>query len=101
DGLRTVLGSNLALTGNTQDSLLSGQVQIDHVSFTNEFDLSSFAGQFGQEGSTSPPGSLAQSMRLDIRVQSTSQMNLVSSKVSLQGNANLRIVGTAAEPVML
>jgi translocation and assembly module TamB len=28
-------------------------------------------------------------------------MNLVSSKVSLQGSANLRVVGTAADPVIL
>jgi len=34
-------------------------------------------------------------------VQSTSQMNLVSSQVSLRGDANLRVVGNAAAPVIL
>jgi translocation and assembly module TamB len=40
-------------------------------------------------------------MKLDIAVQSTSQMNLASSTVSIRGDANLRVVGTAATPVIL
>jgi translocation and assembly module TamB len=40
-------------------------------------------------------------MKLNIAVQSTSQMNLVSSQVSIRGDANLRVVGTAADPVIL
>ena len=40
-------------------------------------------------------------MKLNIAVQSTSQMNLVSSQVSVKGDANLRVVGTAADPVIL
>src|SRR5205807_1257172 len=101
DGVRAVVGSNLALTGTTTDSLVSGQVRIEKVSFTPDFDMSTFISQFS--GESSPPASqgITETMRLDISVQSTSQMNLVSSKVSLQGNANLRVVGTAADPVIL
>jgi translocation and assembly module TamB len=101
DGVRVVVGSNLALTGTTEASLLRGQVNIDHVSFTPDFDMSTFINQFS--GESSPPTSqgITAGMRLDIAVQSTSQMNLVSSKVSLQGSANLRVVGTAADPVIL
>jgi translocation and assembly module TamB len=40
-------------------------------------------------------------MKLNIAVQSTNQMNLVSSQVSIKGDANLRVVGTAADPVIL
>ncbi|HEV2964645.1 MAG TPA: translocation/assembly module TamB domain-containing protein, partial [Candidatus Angelobacter sp.] len=102
DGVRVVVGSNLALTGTTEASMLRGQVNIEHVSFTPDFDTSTFINQFSG-GESSPPTSqgLAAGMRLDIAVQSTSQMNLVSSKVSLQGSANLRVVGTAADPVIL
>jgi translocation and assembly module TamB len=101
DGVRTMLGSNLALTGTSDASLVSGQVRIEHVSFTPDFDMSTFISQFS--GESSPPTSqgLTAGMRLDIAVQSTSQMDLVSSKVSLQGSANLRVVGTAADPVIL
>ena len=102
EGMRSILASNLALNGNTQQSLLSGQVRIEHISFTPDFDLSTFLAQFnGESVDSGTPGSLAQGMRLDIAVQSTSQMNLTSSQVSLRGDANLRMVGTAAEPVIL
>jgi translocation and assembly module TamB len=102
DGVRAILASNLALTGNTQASQLSGQVKIERVSFTPDFDMSSFISQFSGDASDSgTPGSFTQGMKLDIAVQSTSQMNLTSSQVSVKGNANLRIAGTADTPVIL
>jgi len=102
EGVRAILASNLALTGNPQASQLCGQVRIERVSFTPDFDLGTFTSQFSGESSDSgTPGSFTQGMKLNIAVQSTSQMNLVSSQVSVKGDANLRVVGTAADPVIL
>jgi translocation and assembly module TamB len=102
EGVRAIVASNLSLNGNTQQSLLSGQVRVEHVSFTPDFDLNTFIGQFsGESVDSGTPGSMAQGMKLDIAVQSTSQMNLTSSQVSLRGDANLRVGGTAAMPVIL
>jgi len=101
-GVRAILASSLALTGNPQASQLNGQVRIERVSFTPDFDLNTFTSQFSGEASDSgTPGSFTQGMKLNIAVQSTSQMNLVSSQVSVKGDANLRVVGTAADPVIL
>jgi translocation and assembly module TamB len=102
EGVRAIVGSNLALTGNPQASQLTGQVRIERVSFTPDFDLSTFTSQFsGASSDSGTPGSFTQGMKLNIAVQSTSQMNLVSSQVSVKGDANLRVVGTAADPVIL
>jgi translocation and assembly module TamB len=102
EGVRAILASNLALTGNPQASQLGGQVRIERVSFTPDFDMSTFMSQFSGETSDSgTPGSFTQGMKLNITVLSTSQMNLVSSQVSVKGDANLRVVGTAADPVIL
>ena len=102
EGVRATLASNLSLTGNIQASQLSGQVRIERVSFTPDFDMSNFAAQFGGDTpDMGTPGAFTQAMKLDIAVQSTSEMNLVSSQVSIQGDANLRIAGTAATPVIL
>jgi translocation and assembly module TamB len=102
EGVRAILASNLALRGTPQNSLLSGVVKIERVSFTPDFDLSTFTSQFGGEASdTGSPGSFEQGMKLEIAVQSTSQMNLTSSQVSVRGDANLQVVGTAAVPVIL
>jgi translocation and assembly module TamB len=103
EGVRAIIASNLALTGTPQASQLGGQVRIERVSFTPDFDLSTFTSQFsgGAPSDSGTPGSFTQGMKLNIAVQSTSQMNLVSSQVSIRGDANLRVVGTAADPVIL
>jgi len=84
-----------------QASTLDGQVRILHISFTPDFDLSSFTAQFNSASGGAPSQGFAQTVNLNIGVQSTSQMDLSSSQVSLRGNANLRVAGTAAEPVIL
>lgn len=101
EGVRTILASTLSLTGNPQASLVAGQVKLEHVSFTPDFDIGTFASQFSTSTDSGTPGSLTQSMKLNIAVQSTSQMNLASSQVSLTGDANLHVVGTAAVPIIL
>jgi translocation and assembly module TamB len=102
EGVRAILASNLSLRGTPQASLLTGQVKIERISFTPDFDMSTFASQFSGESTDSgTPGSLTQGMKLDIALLSTSQMNLSSSQVTLRGDANLRVVGTAAAPVIL
>lgn len=99
-GIRTLLASSLALTGTRQTATLGGRISIEQLSLTPDFDLSSFAQQFDGDTSTSA-SSITQSLRLNISMQSTSQMNLQSSQVSVHGSANLRVVGTAAQPVVL
>ncbi|HEX2327974.1 MAG TPA: translocation/assembly module TamB domain-containing protein [Candidatus Angelobacter sp.] len=101
EGLRTILDSNLAYTGNMQASTVSGTVTIAHMSLTPDFDLTSFANQFSSGGSAAPSSPFEQTVKLNIAVQSSSQMELASSEVSVQGNANLRVAGTAAQPVIL
>ncbi len=102
EGVRTVLDSNLAFTGTPQDSALTGRVLIDGVSFTPDFDLASFIGQFGGGGTVpSSGGSFTQNLHLSMTLQTTSNLNLVSSTLSLQGQANLRVIGTAANPVIV
>jgi translocation and assembly module TamB len=101
EGVRTLMGATLSLTGTLQASNLAGQVRIQRVSFTPDFNLNDFVGQFSSSGSAPAAGGLMDDIRLNIAVQSTSQMTLQSSQVSISGSANLRIVGTAANPVVL
>jgi translocation and assembly module TamB len=100
-GVRTVLDSKLVLNGTLQQSTLTGRVFINSLSFTPEFDLSSFATQFEE---TSPPAtgdSFADKMKLAVTVQSSQNLSATSAQVSLEGAANLRVIGTAAQPVVV
>jgi translocation and assembly module TamB len=99
EGLRSVLDTNLALTGSTQDSVLSGRVLVDSLSFTPDFDLSSFADQFSTTNTPTQP-SFADTVKLAVNVQSLSSLNATSSQVSISGQAALQVGGTAGNPVI-
>ncbi len=101
-GVRAALGTNLVLTGTRDVAQLRGQVQIAQLSFTPEFDLLDFMGQFGGGAATLPPTEgFTQNLVLDIGIHSAGGMNLQSRELAIQGMANLQVVGTAAQPVIL
>jgi len=101
EGMRTIFGGDLTLSGNSQASLLQGRVLIDSLSFTSGFDLSSFMSQF--TGTSAPPTgqSMADNLKLQIAVQSTSQLSAGTAQLGIEGSANLRIIGTASDPVVI
>lgn len=101
-GVRAAVGANLALTGTKDAALLHGQVRIEQLSFTPDFDLLDFMGQFGGGAATPPPGQgFSQNLKLDVGVHSAGGVNLQSRELAIQGSANLRVVGNAAQPVIL
>jgi translocation and assembly module TamB len=101
DAIRTVLGGDLNLVGTSQAASLNGRVLIDSLSFTQNFDLATFAGQVQSGPESAPSEGMANKIKLDIVVQTARDLNLTSSAVSLQGQANLHVVGSAADPVIL
>ena len=102
EGVREGLNTNLTLTGSPQAALLRGQVRLTELSFSPNFDFSDLAGLAGDTPSTSAaPGTFAQNLKLEIAVQSTNELNLSSSNLSLQGAANLRVEGTGAQPTLI
>jgi translocation and assembly module TamB len=101
NGLRTVLDGNVQLNGTPQKSLLSGQILIDRLSFQDGFDLGTFLAQVSNNQQVSTPSPLESNMRLNLSVQSTQNLSLASSQLSMEGSANLNVTGTAANPVIL
>jgi translocation and assembly module TamB len=100
-GIRTVLDGNVALTGTTEGGNLNGRVLIDSLSFTPDFDLAGVMAQSSTPSIPSPTPTLADKIQLDVAVQSSSDLSAVSSELSVEGTANLHIVNTAANPVIL
>ncbi len=101
DGLRTDLGMTLAMTGTPKSSLLSGQVKIYRLNFTPDFDLTSFAAQFGGESTPPSRGGFTDDLKLNIALTTPNELNAYSRTVSIQGDANLRVIGTASDPVIV
>ena len=101
DAIRTVLDGDLNLVGTSEAANLTGRVLIDSLSFTPNFDLATLAGEVQSGPESMPSEGLAQNIKLNIAVQTAQGLNLASSEVSLQGQANLRVIGTAADPVIV
>ena len=100
-GIRTLVDANLNFAGTSSSSLLSGRVLVDRLSFTQQFDIGTLMGQFSSQSPSTGPSPFEQNMKLKVSVASTDALNLSSSKLSIGGNFNLTIAGTAAEPVVL
>lgn len=100
-GVRTDLGLNLGMTGTMKSALVAGQVNINSISFTPAFDLSTFVTQFGAVSSPPPAQSFSDNVKLNVAVRSTAELNAVSPALSIRGDANLRVIGTAANPVVV
>jgi translocation and assembly module TamB len=102
DAIRTVVDSDLNLVGTSAASTLSGRVIIDSLGFTqSNLDLTQLAGAFQTGTETAPSQGFEQNLKLNITVESSQNLNLTSSAVSLEGSINLRVVGTAADPVIV
>jgi translocation and assembly module TamB len=101
DAIRTVLGGDLNLAGTSQAATLNGKVLIDSVSFTQNFDLATLAGQVESGAQSTPSQGMAEKVKLDLAVETSRDLNLTSSAASLQGQANLRLIGTVADPVIV
>jgi translocation and assembly module TamB len=101
DGVRTVFNSNLLLEGTPDASNLSGRVLLDSLSFTPSFDLATFMSQSGEGSSGTASAGPAQNLHLDVALQSAGDLQVVSSQLSLEGQVNLRVLGTAAQPVIV
>jgi translocation and assembly module TamB len=100
-GIRSTLDGDLQLNGTPQKSQLTGRVLVDRLSFQQGFDLATFMSQLSEDSTVSAPSALATNMNLSIAVNSTQSLDLASSQVSIAGNANLTVTGTAANPVIL
>lgn len=101
DSVREAVNGDLTLTGNMDNATLGGNVNVSSISFTPDFDLNEFLGQFSGADNPPPTRGFAQNMQLNINLRSGGGVNLVSRALSLQANANLHVQGSLAQPVIL
>ncbi len=100
EGVRQELSASLSLTGRPEQATLRGQVNVDQLSFAQDFDLSKLA-SFGNDVEEPPSRGFANNLRLNVALRSAQNVNVVSRTLSVSGAANLRLTGTAAQPVLL
>ncbi len=95
------MNADLAWNGSTDSSLLTGRVVVDKLGFTQGSDLSEILANFSGDETVSDPSNFANNIKLNVAMQSSQNLNLASSQLSIAGSASLTAQGTAANPVLL
>ena len=100
--IRTTVSSNLALAGDYDNAVLRGQVNIEQLSFTSNFDLMETTAQLGGGPSAPPPtGGFKENLRLEVAIHTPGGIHPSSRNLTVAGAADLQLRGTAAQPVLL
>ncbi len=99
-GLSATANANLKLQGTGESALLSGRILITRFGVGPDVDLAAFSSA-GGVSATPDPGSVANKIRLDVRVTSAPQLDFQNSYAKLAGTVDLTVRGTAAVPSIL
>ncbi len=102
EGVSATANANLSLTGTSSKSLLSGVVTIVRAGFTMKSDVGGLLTSAAPIASPTTQSDFLRNMNLDVRLETVPSLQFTTSLTSnLQADADLRIRGTAAKPVVL
>jgi translocation and assembly module TamB len=99
-GVSTSGNLDLKLAGTLNSSTLSGDVTITRFAFNSQFDFATYLSK-SIRAPEAPRASPLNSVRFNVHVVSTPQLQVQSSLAKIAGNADLRIRGTPANPILL
>ena len=101
-GVSSTADADLHWRGSGSGSLLSGDITVIRLGVTPGFDFGAYL-----ESTSGPSAGLPQTdpvlnnIRLDLHVVTTPELQMQTSVLRLQGEADLRVRGNAAKPVLL
>lgn len=97
-GVSSMADANLQLQGTQANLLLSGNVLITRFNISPTLDIASLAAQANAVQPVAPPNAPSNHVRLDVRIQSSPQLNFQNAYAKLAGDVDLRLRGTLATP---
>lgn len=100
-GISVTSDQALRLTGTLQNSLLSGNITVTRFAQIPSSDLQLLLSQASAAPSILNPTSPLNNLHLEVRILSTPELTVETSLAKLSGDVDLRLRGTAAQPVLL
>ncbi len=99
-GISSTANMDLRFAGTPKASTLSGDVTINRLAMSPGFD---FATYLARSGGASLPQTdpLLNSIRLDVHIVTTPELQMQTTTLRLSGDADVRLRGTAAKPTLL
>jgi translocation and assembly module TamB len=100
-GVSSTADAELHWVGTGNSSTLSGDITVTKLAVTPGFDFSAYLERSRQLSSIAPANSPLYKVKLDIHVQTTPELQMKTAVARLSGDADLRLRGSAARPVVL
>lgn len=100
-GVSSTATADLRWSGSNRGSLLAGDVTITKIGVTPGFDFGSYLEKAVQEASLPQTDPVLNKIRLDLHVVTTPELQMQTSVLRVRGDADMRVRGNAAKPVLL
>lgn len=100
-GVSSLADANLQLQGTQNNLLLSGGIMITRFSISQDMDITALASRTSKVQPVVSPDAPSNHVRLDVRIQSSPQLNFQNAFAKLAGDVDLRLRGTVAAPSLL
>jgi translocation and assembly module TamB len=100
-GMSTTANVNLHLAGGLSRSTLSGDILVTRFQLARNFDFASYLAHARAPATLPNPQSPLNNLRLDVHVTTTPELDVQTAIARIAGDADLRLRGTAAKPVVL
>jgi translocation and assembly module TamB len=100
-GVSSITNAQLRFAGTPAASTLSGDITITKLAITPGFDFGSYLQRTAQTSVLPQTDPVLSRIRLDVHFGTTPELQMQTAVVRLSGDADLRLRGTAAKPVLL
>jgi translocation and assembly module TamB len=100
-GISSTANANLHFVGTTSASTLSGDITVNRLTMTPGFDFGAYLARSAQTTALPQTNPLLNQIRLDVHIVTAPELQMQTAVVRLSGDADLRLRGTAAKPVLL
>jgi translocation and assembly module TamB len=103
EGMRSLVDADLTLQGTRESAVLSGLVAVKDAVYTQSYNATASLFDFGGEPALAPSAAAPETLpvRLDIRINAPSTLQVQNRTLRLVANADLQVRGTIERPVLL
>jgi translocation and assembly module TamB len=100
-GVSSTADADLRWLGSSSASTLSGDITVNKLAITPGFDFGAYLQRSAQASSLPQTNPVLNRIRLDVHVVTAPELQMQTAVMRLSGDADLRLRGTAARPVLL
>ncbi len=100
-GISSTANANLRWIGNLTASTVSGDITVTKLSVMPGFDFGAYLQRSSRSAVLPVTNPTLNRIRLDVHIVTTPELQMQTAVVRLSGNADLRLKGNAAKPVIL